>query len=195
MTGRKSTLLYTEEPLRVTSKREKKKQIFFALVHHVLLSLILQASSGNLYIQLLDGGVRASEHDLDTLFHRMNNAFVRRLSLSFHADDAVFLYYLRANADGLQCQVGALRVLVSSAEIDHVLVEFVGVHLKPRVYEACTRAELPQDYAMLFTRNVLRGNIAHLVYEVRKSAFRGGTNFTEAELCLIFSTERFFMRF
>ncbi|KAH7716293.1 hypothetical protein AAVH_16292 [Aphelenchoides avenae] len=112
---------------------------------------------GNVCIKLLDDGsvVRMKgEKDLESLFHRLNNSFIRRLALSFLPEDLPAPYYLQANAD--------------NEEIDGALVDFLGVHLKPQTYEASTGvfADLAKDYAMLFTRNALRGNIKHLVYSL-----------------------------
>lgn len=78
---------------------------------------------------------------------------------------------MRANASELQCQIRALNTKDSPAGIDYALVDFLGFHLKPQVYEASIGAAPARsnEYAMLFTRNALRGSVKHLVYEVSKS--------------------------
>lgn len=56
------------------------------------------------------------ERNLEVLFHRVNNAFIRRMTLALSRHDLRLPYYLQANADELQCQVGALHVEESRKE-------------------------------------------------------------------------------
>lgn len=116
--------------------------------------------------------MRATEQDLETLYRRVNNAFVDRLELSFHPEDSILLYHLRASASHLQCQIGALRVQAKSVEIDYLLVDFVGVHLKPKAYEMSVWSEDDiEEYERLYTHNALRGNVTHLAYDVSTFLF------------------------
>lgn len=82
---------------------------------------------------------------------------------------------MQANANGLQCQVGALHVVQSGGAIDYALVDFLGGHLKPQVYVALMTGELSEDYVMFFKHSGLRSNIADLVYEVKESTLSGLT--------------------
>lgn len=107
------------------------------------------------------------ERDLETPFRRLKNAFVHRLILSFGTENLPVLYYLRGNANDLQCRVSVLRIY-NSVGIDYALVDFLGAHLKPQVYERPTVREFREDYAMLFANDALRGSVKHLVYEVSK---------------------------
>ncbi|KAH7673225.1 hypothetical protein AAVH_42295, partial [Aphelenchoides avenae] len=109
------------------------------------------------------------EEELEMFFHFANNAFIYRLTPSFRPENLPFPYYLRANVKNLQCQVGALHIVKATEEvIDYALVDFLGSHLKPRIYETSIAGELPEDYAMLFAHKALRGNLTHLLYEVGK---------------------------
>lgn len=110
----------------------------------------------------------ATEQDLEMLFRRVNNAFIHRLTLSFHRMDLALPYYLRTNADELQCHVRILRIEGVAEAIDAALVDFLGVQMKPKVYET-QMWNLHEDYIMLFTHDALRGSIAHLAYEVSRS--------------------------
>lgn len=110
------------------------------------------------------------EKELETFFHRVNNDFIRRLSLSFDHVSLPLLQGLRQNASNLQCHVITLHIGDTSEAIDNALVDFVGDHLKPQVYELSTDVdtEFSENHAMLFTHDALRGNVAHLVYTVSK---------------------------
>lgn len=134
-----------------------------------------------------------SERELERRFHDINNSFVDRLSLSFRPEDRPFLYYLRANADDLQCHIGALHLEYLLGEVEHdtegpvdyALVEFLGVHLKPRIYEMSANKEFREDYAMLFTYGALRSSVKQLVYKVSESrAIRPlyGTGFSSRDI-------------
>lgn len=115
------------------------------------------------------------ERDLDVLFHRFNNAFIQELSLRFDGESLRLPYYLKARANDLQCLIRSLHVGATEHGIDYGVVDFVGAHLKPEIYETkMVDRNLPdydsvltQDYIMLFSRNALRGNVTHLEYEVR----------------------------
>lgn len=106
------------------------------------------------------------ENNLEHLFHLVNNAFVRRLSLSFRREHLRLPFYLRANADKLQCQIGALHIRDTEAPIDHALVAFLGIHLKPSIYETSTVGLLREEYAMLFAHDDLCSNLKRLAYNV-----------------------------
>ncbi|KAH7695961.1 hypothetical protein AAVH_36973, partial [Aphelenchoides avenae] len=107
----------------------------------------------------------SSEQDLETLFHRVNNAFIRVLSFSFYREDLAPLNYLTAKTGELQCQIRSLRIRASTAGIDYALVDFLGVHLKPQVYHFSTyRPRFEEASAMLFVRNSLRHCVVHLEY-------------------------------
>ncbi|KAH7711667.1 hypothetical protein AAVH_21024, partial [Aphelenchoides avenae] len=123
----------------------------------------IDVTDGNVYVQLLEEGERVLLGP-EGLFLHANNAFVHRLALSFDRERLLPLYYLHANASELQCHIGALFVEASDEEIDFALVDFLGICLKPQVYEASTDGELCEEQAMLFTRNALRQHITHLVY-------------------------------
>ncbi|KAH7691414.1 hypothetical protein AAVH_40070 [Aphelenchoides avenae] len=53
-----------------------------------------------------------------------------------------------------------------ATEIDYAVLDFVGAHLKPQVYET-TILDIP-DYVMLFSYKALCGHIKHLEYDGRK---------------------------
>ncbi|KAH7699475.1 hypothetical protein AAVH_33419, partial [Aphelenchoides avenae] len=91
--------------------------------------------------------------ELESLFRRVNNAFIGLLRIGFLLEELPFPYYLRANADDLQCQT------------DYALVDFLCFHLKPQVFEMWRAEERYEDYVMRFTHDVFRGHIKHLVYE------------------------------
>lgn len=137
-------------------------------------SQVLQIVHAYVRIQLFndvdDAMVGASgEEDLQMIFRRVNNAFVHRLALSFRSENLPFLYHLRANSNDLQCRVKALHIenVDNAAEIDYTLVGFLGVHLKPRVYEMSTwAASVKEAFVTLFANNAFGGNMKHLVYEV-----------------------------
>lgn len=106
------------------------------------------------------------EQDREELFHRINNAFVRRLTLSFYRAELLYLDYLRANANNLQCQIRRLHIEDSGKDIDYALLDFLGVHLKPQIYEATILFAHREDIIMLFTRTALRDTVRHVVYWV-----------------------------
>lgn len=112
--------------------------------------------------------LKPDELDVHEVFHRVNDSFIRRLELIFAPEDLVAAFHLQANANDLQCQIEALCVVDSEEEIDYVLVDFLGIHLKPQVYEASTAVELFEDCALLFTHNALRGNVKHVIYRVSR---------------------------
>lgn len=133
---------------------------------------ILQLVHGCVHIGLprgewvrLDSAARG-EDDVDMLFHRVDNAYVYRWTISFRRVDLWRLYRLREKANDLQCQIEILRILDITDAIDYALVDFLGVHLKPRVYNLSTSGQLRQDYATLFKHDSLRGNLKHLHYNV-----------------------------
>ncbi|KAH7712794.1 hypothetical protein AAVH_19868, partial [Aphelenchoides avenae] len=106
------------------------------------------------------------DQDLQTLFYRVNNAFIQRFTLSFRRENRAFPYYIRAKANDLHCKVDALRVEgEGNAEIDYVLVSFLGLHLKPQVYETWMLRELHEDYIMLFAHDSFRRIVTSLVYD------------------------------
>ncbi|KAH7714033.1 hypothetical protein AAVH_18606 [Aphelenchoides avenae] len=116
----------------------------------------------------------SSEQDLEKLFHRVNNAFIRVLEFSFCPEDLAPLNYLRTKVGELQCQIRSLRIRASTAEIDYAVVDFLGVHLKPQVYHFSTyRPRFEEASAMLFARNSLRDCVAHLEYNMFETAERG----------------------
>lgn len=140
-------------------------------------SCVLQTADGRVYVQLLEEDYNATvivgqdRQYMEMLFHRVNNAFVRRLTLSFDRSHLALPYFLRANANELQCQVGALRVESTPAAIDYALVDFLGVHLQPQAYEVSRISALREDHVLLFKRDALCDKVKHLVYEVSNSAF------------------------
>lgn len=113
---------------------------------------------------------------VEEFFHCINNCFVDRLTLSFRPNTHPFLYYLRARANDLQCHIRALHLEyfiwendVREEEIDYALVDFLGVHLKPNVFEMSAHYECCEDNAMLFTHGALRENVKHLAYKVSEA--------------------------
>lgn len=118
-----------------------------------------------------------SEHGLEMLFRRVSNAFIGQLRMSFRRNDPPLLYHLKANADNLQCQIRSLQVEVDDderASIDYALVGFLGVHLRPQVYDVSTwDASCEEDYAKLFAHNALRDSVKHVKYEVSQSPTNG----------------------
>ncbi|KAH7712433.1 hypothetical protein AAVH_20237, partial [Aphelenchoides avenae] len=130
----------------------------------------------DVYIRLLDGseaimvvapGEQDGEHELDMLFHRVSNAFIYRLSLSFLRVDLPLPYYLRAHANDLHCRVRTLHIKNAAVAIDYALVDFLGACLKPQVYETSPvgSTSFHKRYAMLFTNDTLRRSVSHVVYE------------------------------
>ncbi|KAH7714037.1 hypothetical protein AAVH_18610 [Aphelenchoides avenae] len=108
----------------------------------------------------------SDEAYIDMLFGRVNNSYIHRLTLSFRPENRLRLYHLRSHANHLQCQVRALRIDATAERIDYGLVDFLGVHLEPQVFETSMTREFREDYAMLFACNALRGNVKHLAYEL-----------------------------
>lgn len=108
----------------------------------------------------------ADEQNREMLFHRINNAFIHRFIPGFRQNDLPFLYYLRANAADLQCQVNALRLTDLEEKIDYALVGFLSEHLQPQTLETLMYRDPRDDYAKLLTHGTLRGRLVHLVYEV-----------------------------
>lgn len=102
----------------------------------------------------------------ETLSRRVNNAFVHRLRLDFRVANLPLLYHLRANADNLQCQTKVLHVAASEDEIDYALICFLGVHLKPRMYETAMNGDARKEYASLPMHEALRGTVTHVEHRV-----------------------------
>lgn len=133
---------------------------------------ILQSAYTGAFLQLVEGddGINVeatTEADLETFFHRVNNAFIHELEFGgFCQESHRRLCRFLATANSLQCQIGALRIEVSKEGIDYALIEFLGVHLKPHTYEVSMIGKLREDYVMLFTHEALRGSVRHLVCEV-----------------------------
>lgn len=126
---------------------------------------------------------------LGMLCHRLNNAFVRRMTLDFWADSLPVIYSLRANDKDLQCRLGTLHIGASYGQaIVYTLVDFLGVHLKPQIYEASfgggdeLSERVDHDYVLLFKHDALRGSVKHLEYEVSKTLFDWTDQFTEMNL-------------
>ncbi|KAH7716299.1 hypothetical protein AAVH_16299 [Aphelenchoides avenae] len=110
------------------------------------------------------------EYGVEMIFHRVNNTFISRLEIGFRQEHLHLLYYLRSNVDDFQCEIRALRVRGTEMVIDYAVVEFLGVYLKPHVYEMWIwAASVEEEYIMLFAHNALRGNLRHLVFEVSDS--------------------------
>lgn len=75
--------------------------------------------------------------ELETLFHRVNNAFVQRLMLGYCGENFPLLDCLRSNGGELHCRVKTLYVAVVDVEIDNALLIFVGTYFAPQIYVAC----------------------------------------------------------
>lgn len=118
------------------------------------------------YVHHFDSTLATGEQDPEMLYHRINNAFIERLALSFRQRALCHLKYLRANAEDIQCKIGTLRIDGCAAAVDYALIDFLGGHLKPKIYETWMYDLLRRDYATLFAHNALRGKVTHLVYEV-----------------------------
>ncbi|KAH7707700.1 hypothetical protein AAVH_25055 [Aphelenchoides avenae] len=103
----------------------------------------------------------------EELLRRVKNAFVHRLTVDFREESLPILHHLRANADDLQCQAGALHIEATADAIDYVLVDFMGAHLKPRICETSMDDYGQEEYAMLLARKALRGTVKHVEYQVR----------------------------
>ncbi|KAH7712783.1 hypothetical protein AAVH_19857, partial [Aphelenchoides avenae] len=132
---------------------------------------VLQTIHGNVHIRVSTARgfqrfvpLVPCDEDVEVLFHCVNNAFIYRLTLDFRPENLPFFAYLRANANELQCQVGALIIICFEAGIDYALIDFVGVHLKPQVYKMSMANEFREDYAMLIAHNALRGSVTQLDY-------------------------------
>lgn len=89
---------------------------------------------------------------------------MRKTEYSPRRANLPFLNYLRANADELQCRVIALNM--ATDVIDYALVDFLGVHLQPQVYETSALLVYREDFVMLFARGALRRSVKHLEYRV-----------------------------
>lgn len=127
--------------------------------------------------QLLIVRQAQSEQGLEMLVHRVSNAFISHLRMSFRRNDPPLLYRLMANVENLQCQIRCLKVDVDDdeeASIDYALVDFLGVHLRPQVYEVSTwSASCEEEYAKLFAHNSLRDSVKHVDYDVSQSPKNG----------------------
>lgn len=118
----------------------------------------------------------SDEHDTEAVFHRLNNAYIERLTLSFRQDDVVLLHYMRASFDLLQCRIHALHIRKPEATIDYALVDFIGSHLKPTAYEMSVEpdlfppdGQLVEEYTALYRHDAMHSNVSRLLYEVRTS--------------------------
>lgn len=135
---------------------------------------MLQTAPGHVYIRLLEEDDNAevvvgqTQQYMEIVFRRVNNAFVRRLTLSFDRAHLPPLNHLRANAKKLQCHIRALRIESTEAAIDYALVDFLGAHLKPQAYEVSKTGELRENHVKLFKHDALRDKVKHLVYEASK---------------------------
>lgn len=104
---------------------------------------------------------------LENVFRCINNAFIDRLEISFHRRALPLPYYVRANAEHLQCKILTLCVSGLPARIDYALFDFLAVHLNPQVYEMSLRTWIwSADYAMYFAHDAFHGNVRHVVCEV-----------------------------
>ncbi|KAH7706805.1 hypothetical protein AAVH_25970 [Aphelenchoides avenae] len=128
--------------------------------------------NGVVFIQLLEETYELikvaapGELDLQTLFHRVNNAFVRRLDLSFQREDLLLPFYLRENSSRLQCRIEMLGIAHEEhkpAPIDYALVGFLVRHFEPKTYESMMIGGLREDYATLFAHNTMRGIGCHAI--------------------------------
>lgn len=137
----------------------------------------MQVIYSGVYIRLLEedrhwlDAAAPGEQELELLFHRVNNAFVYRLRLSFCREVLPLPYYLRANADDLQCRLGTLQIAATAVRVDYALVDFLGVKLQPRTYDmyTYTGVSCADEYVTLFAHDALRGSVKHLVYSVSKN--------------------------
>lgn len=141
----------------------------------------LQATNGSVDIKLLQHGgdwtrnATRGEQALETLVRRINNAYIHRLTLSFHRMDLPLPYYLRANADRLRYHVRALSIddtveveaYGGKVGIDSALVDFLGSRLKPQIFLA-SMWTLREEYAMIFKHDALRSSVRRLEYEASK---------------------------
>lgn len=132
----------------------------------------------SLYIRLLeDDDVEVTvaapcDQHPDVLFHRINDAFVHELAISFNRHELPRLHYLRENSSDLQCKIRVLTIDAFTGGTEGIhddLFGFLGHHLNPEVYKASLEAR-PEEFAMLFTHNAMRG-IKHLEYKVSLTYF------------------------
>lgn len=121
--------------------------------------------------------------DLETLFHRVKNAFIHRLEFNFLQENVHHLHYLRSKADNLHCRIGSLRIQGSAVEIDYDVVDFLGVHLKPQIYAISMLGQLREEYVTLFAHTAMRASVKHLAYEV-------GEALTRAVSCRVISAQQ-----
>ncbi|KAH7712431.1 hypothetical protein AAVH_20235, partial [Aphelenchoides avenae] len=128
----------------------------------------VHTAPGHVYIRLLEEDDNAevvvgqTQQYMEIVFRRVNNAFVRRLTLSFDRAHLPPLNHLRANAKKLQCHIRALRIESTEAAIDYALVDFLGAHLKPQAYEVSKTGELRENHVKLFKHDALRDKVKHL---------------------------------
>ncbi|KAH7712426.1 hypothetical protein AAVH_20230 [Aphelenchoides avenae] len=122
----------------------------------------------------------AVDDDLTIVLHRLDNAFIHRLMVSFLEENLRFAHYIRANASELQCQIRTLHIDGSQEEqdgravgIDYDLLDFLGAHLKPQIYKSSIADVLREGCVMLLPHDALRSNVTHLVYEAFEMAERG----------------------
>ncbi|KAH7709500.1 hypothetical protein AAVH_23224 [Aphelenchoides avenae] len=116
--------------------------------------------------------VLVGEENIEDIFHRINNSYIRRFELSFDQRALRFLTYMRDNAGRLQCRVQILNVGFVEHEppaIDYGLLDFVAQTLRPQISENVMLA-LADDYALLFERATLRVTVKHLMYFMLRSA-------------------------
>ncbi|KAH7705453.1 hypothetical protein AAVH_27340, partial [Aphelenchoides avenae] len=123
------------------------------------------ASAENSRIRVL----RPSSSDHQTLFHRVNNAFVERWSTAFEND--ALLCHMRDRASDLRCRIDVLNLHASSdkpANIDYTLLDFVAIGLKPRKLTSHIDVELDW-HVMLFDRGRMRRTIKHVCHDYCRS--------------------------
>ncbi|KAH7708195.1 hypothetical protein AAVH_24565 [Aphelenchoides avenae] len=110
--------------------------------------------------------VLVGEDNIENIFHRINNSYIRRFELSFDQRALRFPSYLRDNAGHLQARVQILNagfVEHAPPAIDYGLLDFVAQTLRPRICENVMLA-LADNYAVLFERATLRVTVKHLMY-------------------------------
>ncbi|KAH7714474.1 hypothetical protein AAVH_18200 [Aphelenchoides avenae] len=122
--------------------------------------------------------VLSVEYESDVLLHYVDNAFIHRLAFADRKMDLGFLRYMQEHADSLQCRIRTLNVDWSMFEFgvtpfDDALFDFIGTHLKPRVYESqlfpiCRNAHIEREL-LLFARSSFSDKIKHVEYHLKDS--------------------------
>ncbi|KAH7714452.1 hypothetical protein AAVH_18178 [Aphelenchoides avenae] len=117
--------------------------------------------------------VLSVEYESDKLLRYVDNALIRRLAFADREMDLAFLRYMKEHTTAFQCSIQTLHVEWSMFEFNDTLFDFIGTHLKPRVYEAqlfpiCRDAHIEREL-LLFARSSFCDKVKHVEYHLNEA--------------------------